>query len=321
MSLRPTLAEIQAAAERIRPYARETPVLTCQTLNKLTGAELFFKCENFQRCGAFKFRGACNTIFSLTDEESQRGVVTHSSGNHAAAVSAAAAMRGIPAYIVMPNNSAPVKRAAVEGYGGQITFCEPTQAGREGTAAEIQARTGAALVHPYNDERIIAGQGTLALELLQQVPDLHMVLAPVGGGGLLSGILLAVKLTRPDVQVWAGEPATADDVYQTWKAGKLVTLPNFPTIADGLRTNLGDKTYPIVQKYIDGVARVSEDGIRSTLRLVLERMKIVAEPSAVVPLAALLEGQINVAGRKVGIVISGGNVELDAAPWRVPQAT
>ena len=315
MMTEPTLEVIRAAAERIRPYIHRTPILTSATCNRMCKAELFFKCENLQKAGAFKIRGATNAVFSLTDAEAARGVATHSSGNHAAALALAARHRGITAYVVMPENAPPVKRAAVEGYGGQVFTCVSTLQARETRLAEVVALTGATVVHPYNDYRVIAGQATAALELLEDVPDLDVVMAPVGGGGLLSGTALTVSGVSPRARVIAAEPERADDAYRSVQAGHIIPLNQTDTIADGLRTSLGDLTFPIIQKHVEQIARVSEEAIISTTRLVWERMKIVVEPSGVLPLAALLSNAIDLHGKRVGIIFSGGNIDLDHLSW------
>jgi threonine dehydratase len=312
---------IVEAHERIRTRIHRTPVLTSSNLNELAGARLFFKCENLQKTGSFKIRGATNAIFSLPEEEARRGVVTHSSGNHAAAVACAAAWRGVKAFIVMPKNAPKVKCRAVEGYGGKITYCEPNVTARAETAARIQAETGAVMVHPYDDDRIIAGQATAAKELLEEVPELEAVLAPVSGGGLLSGTCLGAKGTRPDVRVYGCEPQRADDAYRSLKSGKLQTLETSDTIADGLRASLAARTFAILQKHVDGILLVSEEEIVATMKLVWERMKIVIEPSSAVALAPLLRSsglqELGMAGRgkgqwpRIGVILSGGNVELN----------
>jgi threonine dehydratase len=311
----PDLAAIRAAAKRIERYAHRTPVFTCESLNRLADAELFFKCENFQKVGAFKFRGACNAVFSLSDEEAKHGVATHSSGNHAAALALAAKIRGIDAHIVMPDNAPEVKRAAVAGYSGKITFCEPTLAAREATIARIVERTGAVLVHPYNDYRVIAGQGTAALELMERVPKLDVVMTPVGGGGLLSGTCIAVAAVSPSTQIIAAEPQGADDAFRSLKAGKIIPMKDPLTIADGLRSSLGDRTFPIIQRYVHEIITVSEEAIVHAMRQVWERMKIIIEPSAAVAVAAVLQHNANIAGKRVGIILSGGNVDLEKLPW------
>ena len=312
----PDLAAIRAAAKRIERHARRTPVFTCESLNHLADAELFFKCENFQKVGAFKFRGACNAVFSLSDEEAKAGVATHSSGNHAAALALAAKIRGIDAHIVMPKNAPEVKRAAVAGYGGKITFCEPTLAAREAAIARIVEHTSAVLVHPYNDYRVIAGQGTAALELLQEIPRLDVIMAPVGGGGLLSGTCIATAEASPGTKIIAAEPQGADDALRSLKAGKIIPMTDPKTIADGLRSSLGERTFPIIQKYVQEIITVSEEAIIHAMRQVWERMKIIIEPSAAVPVAAVLQHNKNIVGRRVGIILSGGNVDLEKLPWR-----
>ena len=311
----PTLTDIREAAERIRPYAHRTPVLTCESLNQQVGAQVFLKCENLQKVGAFKFRGACNATYALTDQEASRGVATHSSGNHAQALALAARMRGIPAYIVMPSNAPDVKKAAVAGYGGQITFCEPTLEARESTLDRIRQKTGATVIHPYNNERVIAGQGTAALELLEDVSDLDVIIAPVGGGGLLSGTCLAAKGLNPHIRVIAGEPEMADDAYRSLKAGEIIPSVNPKTIADGLLTSLGALTFPIIQKHVEQIVTVSEAGIVEAMKFVWERAKIVIEPSAAVAVGVLWERKIDLTGLKVGVILSGGNVDLGKLPW------
>ena len=320
MSTPPTLDDIRAAHARIKPHIRRTPVMTSALLDRETGAQLFFKCENFQKAGAFKSRGACNAVFSLSDAEARGGVATHSSGNHAAALARAAALRGIAAHIVMPNNAPKPKQQAVAGYGGQIVFCAPTLEARESTCAALMARTGATLIHPYNDHRIIAGQATAALELLEEVPDLEIVIAPVGGGGLLSGTALAVKALQPKARVIGAEPAQADDAAESLRTDRIVTKP-VNTIADGLRTMLGERTFAILRRNVDEVATVTEDGIVAAMRRIWEVMKIVVEPSGAVPFAAVREHAAKFAGRRVGIIISGGNVDLDMLPWAAKSPT
>ncbi len=312
----PTLDDIQEAAARIRPFAHRTPVLTCGGLNRWVNAQLFFKCENFQKVGAFKFRGACNAVMSLPDDAARAGVATHSSGNHAAALALAARLRGTAAHIVMPENAPSVTRAAVEGYGGRIRFCAPTLAAREAALAEVVAATGAVFVHPYNDPRVIAGQGTAALELLEDVADLDAILAPVGGGGLLSGTALATAGLSPRTRVIGAEPAGADDAHRSLQEGRIVPSVNPRTIADGLLTSLGDLTFPIIESHVEAIVTVTEEGIVAAMRLIWERMKIIVEPSAAVPLAALLENALDLSGRRVGVILSGGNVDLARLPWR-----
>jgi len=309
------LEAIRAAQVRLAPHIHRTPVMTSRALNALAGARLFFKCENLQKTGSFKIRGAANAVLSLGEDEAKRGVVTHSSGNHAAALSYAARLRGIPAWIVMPKNAPAVKCRAVEGYGGQITFCEPTLAARDATAQEIMQRTGALLIHPYNDERIIAGQATAAMELLQEVPDLDFVLAPVSGGGLLSGTALSAKLMRPNVRVVGCEPKNADDAYRSMQSGQIEPMEAPDTIADGLRAVLCEMTFNIIRERVDQIALVTEGEITDTMRLVWERMKIITEPSAAVAIAPALNKQIGAEGRHVGIILSGGNVDLGKLPF------
>jgi len=312
----PTLNDIRQAAERIRPYAHRTPVLTNESLNQQVGAHAFLKCENLQKVGAFKFRGACNAVYSLSDEEAVRGVCTHSSGNHAAALALAARMRGIPAYIVMPNNAPSVKKDAVAGYGGLITFCEPTREARESTLDRIRLDTGATVVHPYNDERVITGQGTAALELLEDVPDLDVIITPVGGGGLLSGTSIAATEIKKGIRVIAGEPEMADDAYRSMKAGEIIPSKNPKTIADGLLTSLGTLTFPIIQQRVEQIVTVSEVGIIESMKYVWERAKIIIEPSSAVAIGVLWEKKIDLSGLKVGVIISGGNVDLAKLPWQ-----
>jgi len=311
----PNINDIRQAADRIQHLIHYTPVLTSSNLNKMVGAELFFKCENFQKVGAFKFRGACNAVFSLSETETKRGVATHSSGNHAAALTLAARMRESTAYIVMPKTAPAVKKQAVEGYGARITFCEPTLQSRESTLEKVVAETGATFIHPYNDYRIIAGQATAALELLKAVPDLDIVMTPVGGGGLLSGTVLTVSSLSPKTAVFGAEPEGADDAHRSLKEGKIIPSVNPKTIADGLLTSLGDKTFPIIQKYVRQIVTANDDAIVAAMRYIWERMKIIVEPSAAVPFGALLEKKASVSGKRIGIILSGGNVDLNNLPW------
>lgn len=308
--------DIQQAAHRIQPYVHRTPVLTSESLNKNVGAQVFLKCENMQKVGAFKFRGACNAVFSLDNEEASRGVCTHSSGNHAQALALAARIRGIPAYIVMPNNAPEVKKNAVAGYGGQITFCAPTLEAREATLTRIYESTGANVVHPYNDERVIAGQGTAALELLEDVPDLDVILAPVGGGGLLSGTSIAATEIKKGIRVIAGEPEMADDAFRSLQVGTIIPSVKPKTVADGLLTSLGTLTFPIVQKRVEQIVTVSEQGIIDAMRFIWERLKIIIEPSAAVAVGVLWEKKIDLTGMRVGVILSGGNVDLERLPWQ-----
>jgi len=311
----PTLHDIRQAAERIKPYAHRTPVLTNASLDQKVGARVFLKCENLQKVGAFKFRGACNAVYSLTDEEAARGVCTHSSGNHAQALALAAGMRGIPAYIVMPDNAPAVKKNAVAGYGGVITFCEPTLEARESTMEKIRSETGATVVHPYNDRRVISGQGTAALELLEDVPDLDVIIAPVGGGGLLSGTAIAATELKRGIRVIAGEPEMADDAFRSLQAGRIIPSVHPRTIADGLLTSLGTLTFPIIQQRVEQIVTVSETGIIETMKYIWERAKIIIEPSSAVAVGVLWEKKIDLSGLKVGVILSGGNVDLEKLPW------
>lgn len=311
----PGLAEIRAAAARIAPHARRTPVWRSRSLDEWLGVEIRLKCENLQRVGAFKFRGACNAVFSLTAEEAGRGVATHSSGNHAQALALAARLRGVPAHVVMPHTAPAVKRNAVAGYGARIIPCEPTLEAREAALAEVTAATGALFIPPYNDVRVIAGQGTAALELLEAAPDLEILLAPVGGGGLLSGTAIAAAALSPGCKVFGAEPAAADDAARSLAAGRIIPSVNPRTVADGLRTSLGDLTFAAIRAHVSGIVTVSEEGIVEAMRRVWERVKLVIEPSAAVPVAALLEHRGRFQGARVGVILSGGNVDLDRLPW------
>lgn len=309
------LSAIRAAHDRIRPHIHRTPVLTSERLDIASGASLFFKCENFQKVGAFKARGATNAVFALDEETARRGVATHSSGNHAAALSRAAKLRGIAAHIVMPSNSPKVKVRAVEGYGGRIVFCEPNQRAREEACARVMAETGATLIHPFENEDVMAGQGTIAVELLEDVPDLDLLLCPVGGGGVLCGTAVAAKALRPEIKVIATEPAGADDAAQSFHQHRLVYQDKKTTIADGLRTNLGEPNFALLQRYVDDVVTVSDEGIIAAMRTTWETLKIVVEPSGAVAYGAVLEERIDLRAKRVGIILTGGNVDLDALPW------
>src|SRR5436190_1881529 len=309
------LDRIRAAHERIRSFIRRTPVLTSERLNDASGASLFFKAENFQKIGAFKARGATNAVFSLDDAIAQRGVATHSSGNHGTALARAAKLRGIPAHIVMPSNSANVKVRAVESYGAHIVFCEPAEAAREAACADVIKKTSATLIHSFENEDVMAGQGTAAVELLEDVPDLDLVMCPVGGGGLLCGTAVAAKTMRPKIKVIAAEPANADDAAESFRAGRLIRTEKKFTIADGLRTNVGEPNFQIIQRYVDEIVTVSEEAIIAGMRTIWETMKIIIEPSAAVPYAAIVEDKIDIGGKRVGIILTGGNVDLDALPW------
>lgn len=311
-----TIDDIRQAAQRIKPYIHRTPVLTNNSLDEQVGAQVFLKCENLQKVGAFKFRGASNAVWSLSDKEATHGVVTHSSGNHAQALALAARMRGIPAYIVMPDNAPQVKKNAVAGYGGRITFCEPTLEARESTMERIRLDTGATVVHPYDDERVIAGQGTAALEFLEDIPDLDVVIAPVGGGGLLSGTSIAAAETKKGIRVIAAEPEMADDAFRSMQAKKIIPSQNPKTIADGLLTSLGNLTFPIIQKRVEQIVTVGETGIIESMKFIWERAKIIIEPSAATVIAVLWEKKIDLRGLKVGVILSGGNVDLEKLPWQ-----
>ena len=311
----PNAKDIAAAYTRIQPFIHQTPVLTSESINLITGAQLYFKCENLQKVGAFKFRGATNAVLSLTEAQRVTGVATHSSGNHAAALALAARQNGIPAYIVMPDNAPAIKKKAVAGYGAHITFCKPTLADREATLQKVIDETGATLVHPYNQWEVICGQRTASLELMNQASDLDIIMTPVGGGGLLSGTLTYIKEQFPAIEVIAGEPKGADDTYQSWKQGHFIPCIDPQTIADGLRTSLGVLTYEIIQSKIDAIYTAEETNIINAMRMVWERMKIIIEPSSAVPLAAVMENPAHFKDKKVGIILSGGNVDLGHLPF------
>ncbi|HEY6395073.1 MAG TPA: pyridoxal-phosphate dependent enzyme [Candidatus Binataceae bacterium] len=321
----PTWEAIVAAHTRIAPRIHRTPVLISASLNALAGAQLFFKCDNFQKTGSFKIRGASNVILSLTESEVAHGIVTQSSGNHGAAVACAAAWRGVPAYIVMPKNAPKVKTQAIAAYGGKITFCEPKVSARKETCDRVRAETGAYLVHPYDDDRIIAGQATAAKELLEEVPDLEAVFAPVSGGGLLSGTCLSTKAIGADVRVFGCEPERADDAYRSLATGTLQSLESSDTIADGLRASLAPRTFAILRRHVDRILLVTEEEIISAARIVWERLKIIIEPSSAVAIAPLLKpgavAALNLPGRsdgarlKLGVILSGGNADLSSLPW------
>jgi threonine dehydratase len=315
IKLIPEYSDIELAQKTIHEYAHRTPVLTSSSINKIVGAELHFKCENFQKVGAFKFRGACNAVFSLSQAEMEKGVATHSSGNHAAALALAAKMRGIPAYIVMPETSPEIKKKAVAGYGAKITFCKPTLQARESTLAKVVEETGATEIHPYNNFYVIAGQGTAARELIEETGEFDIIIAPVGGGGLLSGTAISTKKLLPNCKVIAAEPAGADDAFRSFRAGKLIPSVNPKTIADGLLTSLGERNFAIISEKVDDIVTVSEEKIVEAMRLIWERMKIIVEPSSAVPLASILENKINVQNKKVGIILSGGNLDLGKLPF------
>jgi threonine dehydratase len=305
-----TKDNIEIAHQRIQPFIHRTPVLTNASINGIAETELYFKCENLQKIGAFKIRGGMNAALSLSAEKLSNGLATHSSGNHAQAIAYAAKALGVRAFIVMPSNSPAVKVNAVKGYGAEITFCEPNQAARESTVQNIIAETGAAFIHPYDDDRVITGQATCAKEFIEEVPGLNVIIAPVGGGGLLSGTSLAAHFMNPDMEVFAGEPEGAADAILSFQSGKVEKAPYVKTIADGLLTTLSEQTLSIIQKHVKNIFTVSDDEIKAALKLVYERMKIVVEPSAVVPLAVVLKNKALFKGKKTGIIFSGGNVDL-----------
>ena len=306
----PDKQTITEAHERIKPYVSHTPVMTSQSINERSGCSVFFKCENFQKVGAFKARGAMNAALSLTAEQRAKGIATHSSGNHAQAIARAAKILGIKSYIVMPRTAPEIKKRGVRGYGGEIFECEPTLQARETTLAEVVSKTGASEIHPFNNYEVIAGQAPAAKEFFEEVGHLDVIMAPVGGGGLLSGTALASKFFSPGTLVIAGEPLGSDDAYRSLKSGKIEQAQS-NTIADGLLTTLGDKTFPIIQKEVKEIITVTDDQIVEALRLVWERMKIIIEPSCAVPLAALLKEKEKFLGKRVGIILSGGNVDLE----------
>ena len=311
----PTFDDVMAAHDRIRPYIHRTPVLTSSFLNDLTGAELFFKCENFQKAGAFKVRGACNAVFGLSDDKLARGVATHSSGNHALSLSYAAGRRGIACNVVMPRTAPQAKKDAVRGYGGVIVECEPSTSSREAVFADMVAKSGADFVHPYNDPRVIAGQATCSRELMEQVDALDAVIAPIGGGGMISGTCLTVSNTAPSVKIYAAEPEQADDAYRSFKAGHIIADDAPVTVADGLKVPLKDLTWHFVKNHVTDILTASESEIIEAMKLTWKRMKIVIEPSCAVPLATILNNADVFRGRRVGVIITGGNVDLDTLPW------
>jgi len=312
----PTIDDIYSAHDRIKKLINRTPILSSGTLNSIFGSSLFFKCENFQKAGAFKSRGAVNVVYSLSKEQAVNGVCTHSSGNHAQALARAAASRGIPSYIVMPENAPKVKVEAVKEYGGEITFCKPTLEARESSLNDLIEKTKAYEVHPYNNYDIIAAQATANKELIEDVNvNLDLILCPVGGGGLLSGTALSKNYFSPNSKVIACEPLGADDAYKSFRKGEIVPSKNPNTIADGLLTSLGDKNFDIIQKYVNDIVTVREDSIIEAMKIIFERMKIIVEPSSAVPLAAIIEGKVDVKNKNVGIIISGGNVDLSKLPF------
>ena len=310
-----TLEHVQDAHQRIQDKINHTPVMTSQTLDADANAKLFFKCENFQKVGAFKARGATNAVFLLAESQAGKGVATHSSGNHGAALARAARLRAIPAYVVMPDNASKVKRQSVERYGGTVVSCAPTLEAREQTLERVIADTGASMIHPYNDLRVMAGQGTAAVELIESVADLDLVFCPVGGGGLISGVAVAAKGLKPSIRVIGVEPAAADDAARSLKTGRIVPSLNPRTIADGLRTSLGDRTFAEIERHVDDIVTVSEESIVRAMRRIWQVMKILVEPSSAVAYAAVAESKVDVGGRRVGLILTGGNVDLDALPW------
>lgn len=315
----PTFQDMLAAHERVKPYIHRTPVLTSTYVNTLAGCEIFFKCENFQKAGAFKVRGASNAVFGLSDAEAENGVCTHSSGNHALSLSYAAGRRGIPCNVVMPRTAPEAKKAAVRGYGGTITECEPSTSSREEVFAQVQARTGGNFVHPYNDPRVIAGQGTCSREFQDQMDDfggkLDMVVAPIGGGGMISGTCLTLSHLAPEVQVIAAEPEQADDAYRSFKAGHIIADDAPDTVADGLKVPLKDLTWHFVKNHVSDILTASDPEIVEAMKLIWQRMKIVVEPSSAVPLATILKTPDVFAGKRVGVILTGGNVDLAKLPW------
>ena len=311
----PSLEDMLVAHERIKPHIHRTPVLTSSFLNELTGAELFFKCENFQKAGAFKVRGASNAVFGLDEETAKAGVATHSSGNHALSLSYAAGRRGIPCHVVMPRTAPQAKKDAVRGYGGLITECEPSTSSREAVFADVQAETGAEFVHPYNDPRVIAGQGTCSKELLEQTDGLDAVIAPIGGGGMVSGTCLTLSSLAPEVKIYAAEPEQADDAARSFRAGHIIADDAPQTVADGLKVPLKDLTWHFVSNHVTDVLTASEEEIVDAMRLIWARMKIVMEPSSAVPLATILKNKDVFVGKRVGVIVTGGNVDLNKLPW------
>ncbi|MDE2331896.1 MAG: pyridoxal-phosphate dependent enzyme [Bradyrhizobium sp.] len=312
----PSLADMLIAHERIKPHIHRTPVLTSRVINELSGAELFFKCENLQRAGAFKARGASNAVFGLSDAQAARGVATHSSGNHGTCLSYAAGRRGIPCAVVMPRTAPQTKKDAVRGYGGKVVECEPSTTSREAVFAEVVAETRAEFVHPYNDPRVIAGQGTCSKELIEQVDGLDAVIAPIGGGGMVSGTCLTLSNLAPQIKVYAAEPEQADDAYRSFKAGHIIADDAPNTVADGLKVPLKELTWHFVSKHVTDIFTASEQEIIDAMKLIWKRMKIVMEPSSAVPLAVILKNRDVFAGKRVGVIITGGNVDLDKLPWQ-----
>ncbi len=311
----PSYQDSLDAYARITPHIHRTPILTSRFLNELVGGEMFFKCENFQKAGAFKVRGACNAVFGLSDAQAARGVCTHSSGNHALSLSYAAGRRGIPCHVVMPHSAPQAKKDAVWGYGGIITECEPSTTSREAVFAEVQTKTGGNFVHPYNDPRVIAGQATCSRELIEDVPNLDAVVAPIGGGGMISGTCLTLSNIAPEIKIYAAEPDQADDAARSFRAGHIIADDAPQTIADGLKVPLKDLTWHFVKSHVTDILTASEDEIVDAMKLTWARMKIVIEPSCAVPLAVILKNKHLFAGKRTGVIITGGNVDLDRLPW------
>jgi len=311
----PEFEDVQIAYNRIEPYVKKTPVLTSSSVNEILGCSVYFKCENFQKVGAFKFRGASNAVLSLSEKELKKGVATHSSGNHAAALALAAKNAGVPSYIVMPENAPEIKKKAVAGYGAEIIFCEPTLEARELNLKDVIDKTGATFVHPYDNFYVIAGQGTAVMDLIEEIGNPDVMMCPVGGGGLLSGTSIATKMLAPNCRIIAGEPDEANDAWKSFTTGEFHPSVNPKTIADGLLTSLGELTFPIIQKNVDEIITVSEALIIQAMRLIWERMKIIIEPSSAVPVAAILKDPNKFAGKRVGLIISGGNVDLEKLPF------
>ncbi len=311
----PSFDDVVKASKRIEPFANKTPVLTSSWFNRKTGADLFLKCENFQKVGAFKFRGACNAIFSIQEEDGKKGIITHSSGNHAQAVALASKMKGYNATIVMPENAPKVKVNAVREYGAEIVFCESTIESRQKTTDKIIDKTGATFIHPYDDLKVIAGQATCAKELLEAIPDLDIIVTPIGGGGLISGTLLSVAKLNPNIMVYGVEPEWADDAKRSLQSGVIEPVLRTDTIADGLRTSLGKIPFQIIKEHIEDIVTVSEESVVRDMKTVWERMKIIIEPSCAVPVSAIIDNKISVEGKKVGVIITGGNIDLENLPW------
>lgn len=312
----PTLSDMNDAHARIKPHIHRTPVLTSRFINSLAGAELFFKCENLQKAGAFKARGASNAVFGLSDEQAAKGVATHSSGNHGTCLAYAAGRRGIPCTVVMPRTAPQAKKDAVRGYGAKVVECEPSTSSREAVFAEVVAATGAEFVHPYNDPRVIAGQATCSKELIEQVIGLEAVIAPIGGGGMVSGTCLTLSNLAPHIKIYAAEPEQADDAYRSFKAGHIIADDAPNTVADGLKVPLKDLTWHFVRNHVTDILTASEEEIVDAMKLIWKRMKIVMEPSSAVPLATILKNKDLFAGKRLGVIITGGNVDLDKLPWQ-----